>query len=968
MLGTPDAYLLPSLPGLGYLKVDTSHYERFRAALSSAPAPARPVVAPRRRRCASSTPPARARRAEVGRAPAPRRAARASCRCSSTASPAGREPVHQVWVAPLPEAEPLDAVLDARRRSGARRRRARAGAARPPRPARRAAHRAVHARPRRRRRPRRDRRRPADRQEHAAAHAGRVADPRATRPAQACSSTAIDLGGGAARRRSPAPRTSAASPASSTARRSRASCASCATEVEDREDALPRAPAGRRMRDARATAGALPGPRPARSTAGRRSSASSRASTARSRSSPRRPELRRPPRRRAPTAGPRSARRCSTTSARGSSCASTTRSTRSSRAQAAVALPADVPGRGLTMGGLHFQVALPRVDGRADDEGRRRARRARRRGRRALDRAARAEPIRLLPRLLDAAPSCRRRRRARACRSASRSAGSSPCGSTCSAATRTSSCSATPRAASPRCCAGWPHGLIAVARARGAAARRRRRAPLAGRPRATTPHVLRLRGHAARPPQHAAAGAARELGARMAPADASPLAGAAWQRPRYVVLFDDYDLVAGPTGGPLAPLLDLLAVGRDVGLHVVLDAAASAAAPAAPTRPVFGRLRELGSPGVLLSGDPARGAAARRRARPQPAAARPRAARPARRAPTARSRPPSHRRPPAGAARLTYCTDAGAHEHDEHLSPSRSPARTAAWTSSCPTETPIAELIPTFVELSVDDAPIGASGSGPVWSVAPPGQQPLPLDRTLAQCGVADGTVLSLTELRSQAMAPPSPAQACPRRSSTRAAARRASGPRPRCPRRSAAAERVGDAVKAFFGYEDEAPIVESSEPAAPSKREVLTKPEQRAGRCERARASWRETDYLARLDRAIAAPRLTRCATIAVVSPKGGVGKTTMTVLLGSLLGARAARPHRRRRHQPRLRLARAHADARPPGLRRRPRRHPRAARPLGHRARPPSGARVRGPDGAAGADRPDAHGAARRGAPTAA
>ena len=43
--------------------------------------------------------------------------------------------------------------------------------------------------------------------------------------------------------------------------------------------------------------------------------------------------------------------------------------------------------------------------------------------------------------------------------------------------------------------------------------------------------------------------------------------------------------------------------------------------------------------------------------------------------------------------------------------------------------------------------------------MAPPGHQPLPLDRTLGQCGVADGTVLTLTELRSQAMAPPKPAE-----------------------------------------------------------------------------------------------------------------------------------------------------------------------------------------------------------------
>ena len=37
MLGTPDAYLLPSLPGLGYLKVDTEKYVQFRAALASGP-------------------------------------------------------------------------------------------------------------------------------------------------------------------------------------------------------------------------------------------------------------------------------------------------------------------------------------------------------------------------------------------------------------------------------------------------------------------------------------------------------------------------------------------------------------------------------------------------------------------------------------------------------------------------------------------------------------------------------------------------------------------------------------------------------------------------------------------------------------------------------------------------------------------------------------------------------------------
>jgi MinD-like ATPase involved in chromosome partitioning or flagellar assembly len=53
----------------------------------------------------------------------------------------------------------------------------------------------------------------------------------------------------------------------------------------------------------------------------------------------------------------------------------------------------------------------------------------------------------------------------------------------------------------------------------------------------------------------------------------------------------------------------------------------------------------------------------------------------------------------------------------------------------------------------------------------------------------------------------------------------------------------------------------------------------------DRIRASWRSTDYLEQLDQVIVAPQLRRCATIAVMSPKGGVGKTTTTTLLGSLV-----------------------------------------------------------------------------------
>ena len=197
------------------------------------------------------------------------------------------------------------------------------------------------------------------------------------------------------------------------------------------------------------------------------------------------------------------------------------------------------------------------------------------------------------------------------------------------------------------------------------------------------------------------------------------------------------------------------------------------------------------------------------------------------------------------------------------------------------TETPISDLIPTFVELSMDEAPAD-NGRTPVWTVAPPGHQPLPLDRTLAECGVADGAVLTLTEVRSQAMAPPKPADV------VRKPEVRRGTPRERTqaalPEELSGGQRFSLAMKAFFGYEPEPPITESPHAPPQSKREALTRPEQRSA-ADRFRASWSESDYEARLDRRIAEPRLTRCATIAIVSPKGGVGKTTLTVLLGSLL-----------------------------------------------------------------------------------
>ncbi|HET6287826.1 MAG TPA: type VII secretion protein EccCa [Amycolatopsis sp.] len=75
-----------------------------------------------------------------------------------------------------------------------------------------------------------------------------------------------------------------------------------------------------------------------------------------------------------------------------------------------------------------------------------------------------------------------------------------------------------------------------------------------------------------------------------------------WNGPEVFVLVDDYDMVATHKEHPLIPLLPLIAQGSDIGLHVVLTRRTGGAG-----RGLFevflGRLREVGSPGLMLSGD-----------------------------------------------------------------------------------------------------------------------------------------------------------------------------------------------------------------------------------------------------------------------------------------------------------------------------------------------------------------------------
>ncbi|MGH3432409.1 MAG: type VII secretion protein EccC, partial [Thermocrispum sp.] len=77
-----------------------------------------------------------------------------------------------------------------------------------------------------------------------------------------------------------------------------------------------------------------------------------------------------------------------------------------------------------------------------------------------------------------------------------------------------------------------------------------------------------------------------------------------WRGPEMFLLVDDYDLVvSGPTTeNPLGALMDFLPQGRELGLHVVL-ARRTGGAGRSLFEHFIARVRDVGSPGILLSGD-----------------------------------------------------------------------------------------------------------------------------------------------------------------------------------------------------------------------------------------------------------------------------------------------------------------------------------------------------------------------------
>jgi S-DNA-T family DNA segregation ATPase FtsK/SpoIIIE len=81
-----------------------------------------------------------------------------------------------------------------------------------------------------------------------------------------------------------------------------------------------------------------------------------------------------------------------------------------------------------------------------------------------------------------------------------------------------------------------------------------------------------------------------------------------WTGPELILVVDDFDLVSSSRQSPLAPLLDFLPQARELGFHVVAARRVAGMMRSSISEPMLNRIRELGTDGLILSGDRREGA------------------------------------------------------------------------------------------------------------------------------------------------------------------------------------------------------------------------------------------------------------------------------------------------------------------------------------------------------------------------
>lgn len=81
-----------------------------------------------------------------------------------------------------------------------------------------------------------------------------------------------------------------------------------------------------------------------------------------------------------------------------------------------------------------------------------------------------------------------------------------------------------------------------------------------------------------------------------------------WTGSEMFVVVDDYELVATSTGNPMAPFADLISQAGDIGLHIILARSAGGAGRAMYGDPLITRMKESANPGLIMSGNKDEGA------------------------------------------------------------------------------------------------------------------------------------------------------------------------------------------------------------------------------------------------------------------------------------------------------------------------------------------------------------------------
>ena len=191
--------------------------------------------------------------------------------------------------------------------------------------------------------------------------------------------------------------------------------------------------------------------------------------------------------------------------------------------------------------------------------------------------------------------------------------------------------------------------------------------------------------------------------------------------------------------------------------------------------------------------------------------------------------------------------------------------------ANLPADVPVAELMPKILQLAVP-AEGRVPGDQEAWAAGPPEGSPFTPWTTLAESGVSNGAVIVVERYE---------------RWSGTVSATEFLLPHQRTlsvlPQQTNLFGRVGAALSAAAGRSAAAPQNALVAPGRPVPQAFLAVP-QGGSMAQRMRRSWRGTAYEHRLDTLIQTPQLRRCVTVAVVSPKGGVGKTTITALLGGI------------------------------------------------------------------------------------